>query len=67
MVAEETTDLPQVTINGQSGAHVELQRNPGPNANEKVFVVRGNPQQVQQAISMIAEKAGVPVVSFFIQ
>ena len=48
-------------INGQSGAHVELQRNPGPNANEKVFVVRGNPQQVQQAISMIAEKAGVPV------
>ena len=27
-------------------------------------MVRGNPQQVQQAISMIAEKAGVPVVSF---
>lgn len=49
-------------INQQSGAHVELQRNPGPNPNEKVFVVRGNPQQVQQAVQMIAEKAGVPVV-----
>ncbi|XP_052091444.1 far upstream element-binding protein 1-like isoform X3 [Mytilus californianus] len=48
-------------INQQSGAHVELQRNPGPNPNEKVFVVRGNPQQVQQAVQMIAEKAGVPV------
>ena len=47
-------------INATSGAHVELQRNQGPNMNEKIFNIRGEPQQIQVAIQMICEKAGLP-------
>ncbi|XP_052221959.1 far upstream element-binding protein 1-like isoform X3 [Dreissena polymorpha] len=47
-------------INSTTGAHVELQRNPGPNPNEKVFNIRGEPGQIQHAIQMICEKAGLP-------
>ncbi len=46
-------------INRQSGAHVELDRNPPPNPGEKIFNVRGNPQQIQHAIQLICEKAGL--------
>lgn len=52
-------------INSTSGAHVELQRNPGPNPNEKIFNIRGEPSQIQHAIQMICEKAGLPYVSSF--
>ena len=49
----------------QSGAHVELQRQPPPNPNEKIFNVRGSPQQIQHAIQMICEKAGlVSILNF---
>nr|XP_022320954.1 far upstream element-binding protein 1-like isoform X3 [Crassostrea virginica] len=47
-------------INQQSGAHVELQKHPGPNPNEKLFNIKGNPDQIQHAIQMISEKAGIP-------
>ena len=53
-------------INSQSGAHVELQRHPGPNPNEKVFNIRGEPGQIQHAVQMICEKAGLPYVSSLI-
>ena len=46
-------------INQQSGAHVELQRAPGPNPGEKLFNIRGNPGQIQHAIQLISEKAGL--------
>ena len=42
----------------QTGAHVELDRNPPPNMNEKLFNIRGNPNQIQAAIAMIQEKTG---------
>uniref|UniRef100_A0A0B6ZGD1 K Homology domain-containing protein n=3 Tax=Arion vulgaris TaxID=1028688 RepID=A0A0B6ZGD1_9EUPU len=45
-------------INRQSGAHVELDRNPPPNLNEKLFNIRGNPGQIQHAIQLIQEKTG---------
>ncbi|KAK0046017.1 far upstream element-binding protein 2-like isoform X2 [Biomphalaria pfeifferi] len=45
-------------INRQSGAHVELDRNPPPNMNEKLFNIRGNPNQIQHAIQLIQEKTG---------
>ncbi|CAG5127142.1 unnamed protein product [Candidula unifasciata] len=45
-------------INRQSGAHVELDRNPPPNPNEKMFCIRGNPGQIQHAIQLIQEKTG---------
>ncbi|XP_059142521.1 far upstream element-binding protein 1-like isoform X5 [Physella acuta] len=45
-------------INRQSGAHVELDRNPPPNMSEKVFNIRGNPNQIQHAIQLIQEKTG---------
>lgn len=50
-------------INQQSGAHVELQKHPGPNPNEKLFNIKGGPDQIQHAIQMISEKAGIPYVS----
>ena len=46
-------------INRQSGAHVELSRNQPPNPRERVFRVAGNPDQIQGAIRMMSEKAGV--------
>lgn len=51
-------------INQQSGAHVELQKHPGPNPNEKLFNIRGTPDQIQHAMQMISEKAGIPYVSY---
>ncbi|KAL5011503.1 hypothetical protein ScPMuIL_010054 [Solemya velum] len=46
-------------INQTSGAHVELQRAPPPNPNEKLFTIRGNPQQIQHAMQLISEKTGL--------
>ncbi|KAG8447609.1 hypothetical protein GDO86_014932 [Hymenochirus boettgeri] len=47
-------------INQQSGAHVELQRNPPPNTdpNIRVFTIRGMPQQIELARHLIDEKVG---------
>ncbi|GFN90241.1 far upstream element-binding protein 3 [Plakobranchus ocellatus] len=45
-------------INRVSGAHVELDRNPPPNMNEKLFNIRGNPSQISHAIHLIQEKTG---------
>uniref|UniRef100_T1IUR8 K Homology domain-containing protein n=1 Tax=Strigamia maritima TaxID=126957 RepID=T1IUR8_STRMM len=45
-------------INQQSGAHVELSRQPPPNPNEKVFVIRGSQQQIEHAKQLINEKIG---------
>ncbi|XP_054853571.1 far upstream element-binding protein 3 isoform X2 [Eublepharis macularius] len=48
------------SINQQSGAHVELQRNPPPNTdpNVRVFTIRGVPQQIELARHLIDEKVG---------
>ncbi|XP_023191887.1 far upstream element-binding protein 1 isoform X3 [Xiphophorus maculatus] len=50
-------------ISQQSGARIELQRNPPPNAdpNIKMFTVRGNPQQIDYARQLVEEKIGGPV------
>ncbi|XP_062844815.1 far upstream element-binding protein 3 [Trichomycterus rosablanca] len=47
-------------INQQSGAHVELQRNPPPNTdpNVRVFSIRGTPQQMEMARQLIDDKIG---------
>uniref|UniRef100_A0AAY5EJE5 K Homology domain-containing protein n=1 Tax=Electrophorus electricus TaxID=8005 RepID=A0AAY5EJE5_ELEEL len=47
-------------INQQSGAHVELQRNPPPNTdpNVRIFTIRGTPQQMEVARQLIDEKIG---------
>lgn len=47
-------------INRQSGAHVELHRQQSANPRERVFKIQGNPDQIQTAIRLISEKAGVP-------
>ncbi|XP_049833826.1 far upstream element-binding protein 2 isoform X8 [Schistocerca gregaria] len=47
-------------INQQSGAHCELDRRPPPNPAEKVFVIRGTPDQIEQAKRIISEKIGMP-------
>lgn len=49
------------SISQQSGARIELQRNPPPNAdpNIKMFTVRGNPQQIDYARQLVEEKIGV--------
>lgn len=48
-------------INQQSGAHVELQRNPPLNTdpNVRIFSIRGTPQQMEVARQLIDEKIGV--------
>uniref|UniRef100_A0A3B4CB42 K Homology domain-containing protein n=1 Tax=Pygocentrus nattereri TaxID=42514 RepID=A0A3B4CB42_PYGNA len=53
-------------INQQSGAHVELQRNPPPNTdpNVRIFSIRGTPQQIEMARQLIDEKIGVRIVSW---
>uniref|UniRef100_A0A671QIU8 Far upstream element-binding protein 1-like n=1 Tax=Sinocyclocheilus anshuiensis TaxID=1608454 RepID=A0A671QIU8_9TELE len=48
-------------ISQQSGARIELQRNPPPNSdpNIKIFTVRGSPQQIDYARQLVEEKIGV--------
>ena len=53
-------------INQESGAHVELQKHPGPNPELKLFSITGTPDQIQHAIQMIREKVGSTFVSCFV-
>ncbi|XP_048201004.1 far upstream element-binding protein 3 [Perognathus longimembris pacificus] len=48
------------SINQQSGAHVELQRNPPPNTDPslRIFTIRGSPPQIEVARHLIDEKVG---------
>ncbi|KAK5910590.1 hypothetical protein CesoFtcFv8_004413 [Champsocephalus esox] len=48
------------SINQQSGAHVELQRNPPPSTdpNTRVFTIRGSAQQMDLARQLIDDKIG---------
>lgn len=39
-------------------AHVELSRDPPPNAQEKVFVIKGTPYQIHHAQHIIRIKVG---------
>jgi far upstream element-binding protein len=45
-------------ICGETGAHVELSRDPMPNANEKVFIIRGTPYQIHHVQHIIRIKVG---------
>ncbi|KAB0366597.1 hypothetical protein FD754_010753 [Muntiacus muntjak] len=48
------------SINQQSGAHVELQRNPPPSTDPslRIFTIRGLPPQIEVARHLIDEKVG---------
>ena len=52
-------------INQQTGAHCELDRRPPPNPAEKVFVIRGSPDQIEQAKRIISEKIGMVCITLF--
>ena len=43
----------------QSGAHVELNRDQSANSLERVFRISGMPDQMQLAMRLISEKAGI--------
>uniref|UniRef100_A0A1I7XW88 KH domain-containing protein n=1 Tax=Heterorhabditis bacteriophora TaxID=37862 RepID=A0A1I7XW88_HETBA len=43
-------------INAESGAHCELSRDPPPNAQEKVFIIKGSPYQIHHAQHIIRIK-----------
>jgi len=43
----------------QSGAHVELNRDQSANSLERVFRISGLPDQMQHAMRLISEKAGM--------
>jgi len=45
-------------INAVTGAHCEVDKNAPPDAREKNFVIRGSPEAVERAKSMILEKLG---------
>ena len=40
----------------QSSCHIELDRGPDTNPNEKTFNIRGTPQQIQYAQELIRQK-----------
>ncbi|VDM21466.1 unnamed protein product [Hydatigera taeniaeformis] len=44
-----------------SGAHVEISKEPPPDPSIKIFNIRGNPNEIEQAIRMISERAGIPI------
>ena len=46
-------------INQQTGAHCELDRRDQSNENEKLFIIRGNPEQVEHAKRIFSEKLGM--------
>lgn len=43
-------------INSESGAHCELSRDPPPNSQEKVFIIKGTPYQIHHAQHIIRMK-----------
>ncbi|KAI1719781.1 KH domain-containing protein [Ditylenchus destructor] len=45
-------------ICGETAAHVELSREPPPNPNEKVFVIKGTPYQIHHVQHIIRIKVG---------
>lgn len=49
------------SINQQTGAFVEISRQPPPNGdpNFKMFIIRGSPQQIDHAKQLIEEKIEV--------
>ncbi|KAL1115476.1 hypothetical protein AAG570_007506 [Ranatra chinensis] len=54
-------------INQQTGAHCELDRRPGNNPNEKIFIIRGTPEQIDAAKQMISDKLGGVSISLLMQ
>lgn len=46
-------------INQQTGAHCELDRRNQSNENEKIFIIRGNPEQVEHAKRIFSDKLGM--------
>jgi far upstream element-binding protein len=46
-------------INRITGAHVELNRDSATDRHERLFRIRGTPEQIQHAIGLIHEKAGL--------
>lgn len=46
-------------INQQTGAHCELDRRNQSNESEKIFIIRGNPEQVEHAKRIFSEKLGM--------
>ena len=52
------------SINQASGAHVEIDRNAPPDATEKNFLIKGSPEAVERAKSMVLEKIGAIEVCY---
>lgn len=52
------------SINQQTGAFVEISRQPPPNGdpNFKLFIIRGSPQQIDHAKQLIEEKIEVHLI-----
>ncbi|VUZ43534.1 unnamed protein product [Hymenolepis diminuta] len=44
-----------------SGAHVEISKEPPPDESIKIFNIRGNNSEIETAIRMISERAGIPI------
>ena len=55
------------SINQQTGAFVEISRQPPPNGdpNFKLFIIRGSPQQIDHAKQLIEEKIEVVTILVF--
>jgi far upstream element-binding protein len=48
-------------INQQSGAHCEMDRKTQGSSTEKSFIIKGTPEQIEHARSLISEKIGMEI------
>lgn len=53
-------------INSRSGARAELSRNENPSSAQRTFNIKGSPEQIQEAIRLICEKAGLVSCCLFL-
>ena len=54
-------------INQQTGAHCEIDRRQQANMQEKIFIIKGTPEQIENAKRMFSDKLNMVSVSIFVK
>lgn len=53
-------------INQQTGAHCEIDRRQQANMQEKIFIIKGTPEQIDNAKRMFSDKLNMVNIRFFV-
>lgn len=53
-------------INQQTGAHCEIDRRQQANMQEKIFIIKGTPEQIENAKRMFSEKLNMVNIDEFL-